>query len=67
MQSQSDEDNGPEPSSALVDKVIAPAVKTAGEAFLGELDKLTIEDLCNQAEASKAIGTSIDATVDFAI
>jgi Rrf2 family transcriptional regulator, iron-sulfur cluster assembly transcription factor len=67
MQSQSEEDMGPEPSSTLVDKVIAPAVKTAGNAFLGELDKLTIEDLCNQAEATKVVGTSLDATVDFAI
>jgi Rrf2 family transcriptional regulator, iron-sulfur cluster assembly transcription factor len=67
MQAQRDEDMGPEPSSVLVDKVVAPAVKTAGEAFLAELDKLTIEDLCNSAEAENAVGASIDSAVDFAI
>src|SRR3712207_1946183 len=40
----------PLPESHLVDKVVGPAVKAAGDAFLAELDRVSIDDLCRAAE-----------------
>lgn len=58
----------PLPESQLVDVVIGPVVRSAGEAFLGELDAITIDDLCRRAEEH---GVSDDdgpsGTYDFAI
>ncbi|MFN3688259.1 RrF2 family transcriptional regulator [Salinarimonas sp.] len=58
----------PLPESQLVDVVIGPVVRSAGEAFLGELDAITIDDLCRRAEEQ---GVSEDdgpaGTYDFAI
>jgi|SRR4051794_23299911 Rrf2 family iron-sulfur cluster assembly transcriptional regulator len=56
----------PGPESRLVDEVVGPVVKSAGDAFLRELDAVTIDDLCRRAE-DKAVfgGTSI--TTDFTI
>ncbi len=41
----------PIPESALVDVVVGPMVAKAGAAFLRELDGVTVDDLCQQAEA----------------
>jgi Rrf2 family protein len=50
------EDNLPPlPESALVEAVIEPVVKQATTAFLNELDAVTIDDLCRQAEARAAV------------
>ena len=55
----------PLPDSKLVDVVIGPVVKQATEAFLADLDKVTIDDLCRDAEAKSAVEVPI--TPDFAI
>ncbi len=62
-----DEMDHPEPQSRLVDMVVSPAVKTAGEAFLASLDQFTVEDLCKQAETHAVFGGMGAANVDFAI
>ena len=56
----------PLPESKLVDIVVGPAVKEAGESFLGALDAYTIEDLCQQAEQQAVFGGPPPA-LDFAI
>lgn len=38
---------------SLVREVVAPIVAVAGKAFLNELDTITIDDICRQAEALK--------------
>src|SRR3954451_6643074 len=40
----------PLPDSNLVDLVIGPVVAQATQAFLTELDRVTVDDLCRQAE-----------------
>jgi Rrf2 family iron-sulfur cluster assembly transcriptional regulator len=56
----------PGPESRLVDEVVAPIVKAAGEAFLRELDGVTIDDLCRAAESGAVLG-EMQATTDFTI
>jgi Rrf2 family protein len=59
MQATGEEGLPPIPHSRLVDEIIAPAVKSAGEIFLSNLDKVTIDDLCRDAEAGKVFGDTI--------
>jgi Rrf2 family transcriptional regulator, iron-sulfur cluster assembly transcription factor len=59
-----DEEGGP--ASQLVDHVVGPAIAKASEAFLGELDQITVEDLCRDAEAKHVFGGA-PAGIDFAI
>src|SRR3712207_639609 len=60
------EDNlPPMPESSLVDEVIEPAVKQAGEAFLAELDRVTVDDLCRLAERENAADREM--ATDFTI
>ena len=54
------------PESKLVDSVIDPAVKDAGEAFLAGLDAVTVEDLCRRAEEAHVFGEP-PVAVDFTI
>jgi len=56
----------PLPESKLVDVVVGPAVKNAGESFLASLDAYTIEDLCQRAE-QKAVFGGPPPALDFAI
>jgi Rrf2 family transcriptional regulator, iron-sulfur cluster assembly transcription factor len=56
----------PMPESRLVDAVVGPVVKDAGEAFLSTLDALTVEDLCRRADENAAFGQPPHA-LDFAI
>ncbi|MGY6569286.1 MAG: RrF2 family transcriptional regulator [Salinarimonas sp.] len=56
----------PLPESKLVDVVVGPAVKDAGESFLASLDAHTIEDLCQRAE-QKAVFGGPPPALDFAI
>jgi Rrf2 family transcriptional regulator, iron-sulfur cluster assembly transcription factor len=68
MAAQADEEiDQPEPQSVLVDLVISPAVKKAGESFLTSLDAYSIEDLCKQAEDQRVFGGGGAPAVDFAI
>jgi Rrf2 family transcriptional regulator, iron-sulfur cluster assembly transcription factor len=62
------EDNGVEKSGncRLVSEVVAPIVAAAGKAFLNELDAITIDDICRQAEALKLYEEKIPGP-DFAI
>jgi Rrf2 family protein len=47
----------PAPSqSPLVDRVILPILTGAAEAFLAELDRITVEDLCRRAGPQDAAG-----------
>src|SRR3954451_6957603 len=56
----------PAPSSRLVEQVVGPAVSRASAAFLAELDRIPVEDLCRDAEA-KAVFGGAPAGIDFAI
>ena len=47
----------PLPESRLVETVIEPVVRQAAEAFLAELDAITVDELCRQADARVAVGT----------
>ncbi|MGJ3265348.1 MAG: RrF2 family transcriptional regulator [Salinarimonas sp.] len=57
----------PLPESQLVDEVVGPVVKNAGEAFLGELDAITVDDLCARADRMTGIGAGSDDALDFTI
>jgi Rrf2 family protein len=52
--------------SRLVEEVVGPALKQASEAFLAELEHITVEDLCRRAE-ERAVFGGLPPTVDFAI
>lgn len=56
----------PLPHSKLVDIVVGPEVKAAGEAFLARLDSITVEDLCKSADTKKAF-EGMDSASDFTI
>jgi Rrf2 family protein len=60
-----DESLPPLPQSKLVDSVVEPVVQRAVAAFLRELDAVTIDDLCRDAEATASTGTA--APADFTI
>jgi Rrf2 family transcriptional regulator, iron-sulfur cluster assembly transcription factor len=61
------EDNLPPlPESRLVDQVVGPVVRQAGEAFLAELEGYTVDMLCRQAEEGAAVA-GLPASADFAI
>jgi Rrf2 family protein len=56
----------PIPESKLVDVVVGPMVAEAGKAFLSQLDLVTIEDLCHQAEQTAVFG-GVPQLADFTI
>jgi Rrf2 family protein len=47
----------PPVGSSLIETVIRPAIAEAGQAFLGELDGVSVEELCRRAEATERAGT----------
>ena len=55
----------PRPESRLAERVVEPLVRRGTEAFLAELDQVTVEDLCVQAQAEAAVEPSV--SVDFTI
>jgi Rrf2 family protein len=57
--------SSPVPESRLAEAVVAPLVQRGTEAFLAELDKVTVEDLCQKAQAESVVETR--STVDFTI
>jgi Rrf2 family protein len=67
MSSQPEDSLTPEPDSQLVEKVVGPAVKQAGIAFLSALDELTVEDLCKQADERQVFAGNVAEHLDFAI
>ncbi|TCR68772.1 Rrf2 family transcriptional regulator [Bosea sp. BK604] len=60
------DDSVPLPQSRLIDDVVGPALKTATDAYLGELDRITVEELCREAERKNVFDT-IGAKADFTI
>ena len=56
MTTTSEDNLPPLPESALVEGVVEPVVRRANAAFLQELDAITMDDLCRQAEAVAASG-----------
>jgi Rrf2 family protein len=68
MAAQTEEETDqPEPQSTLVDVVVSPAVKAAGESFLTSLDAYSVEDLCKQAEDHRVFGGEGALAIDFTI
>jgi Rrf2 family protein len=53
-------------SSRLIEKIVEPKVKKAGETFLSNLDAVTIDDLCNEAIAAHILEEE-KTSGDFAI
>src|ERR1700722_12398097 len=51
--------------SMLLERVIEPAVSRAGETFLGNLDAITVEQMCETAEKSHVVDD--EKVSDFAI
>jgi Rrf2 family transcriptional regulator, iron-sulfur cluster assembly transcription factor len=66
VMTMADEENGgPAPRSQLIGSVIEPAIQKGAMAFLKELDSVTVDDLCHQADAAGAVEHR--ATSDFTI
>ncbi len=61
-------DAGEEPvaRSRLVEDIVAPALKRATDAFLAELDSVTVEALCQAAER-QAVSGGPGSKADFTI
>ncbi|MEN3929695.1 Rrf2 family transcriptional regulator [Microvirga sp. W0021] len=59
-------DDEPEPQSRLVEVVIGPLVRDGTEQFLKVMDAVTVEELCNNAEAKKVF-SSENEPLDFTI
>jgi Rrf2 family iron-sulfur cluster assembly transcriptional regulator len=53
-------------SSKLIEKIVEPTVKKAGETFLANLDAVTVDDLCNDAISAHVLEEE-KSTGDFAI
>ena len=65
MTAYEDEGASPLPESRLAESVVAPLVRKGFDAFLAELDQMTVEDLCNRAEEEAVVDRS--SSVDFTI
>ncbi len=50
MNEHQEDSSSPTPRSRLVSEVIGPAVHRASDAFLAELDAISVDDLCRNAE-----------------
>jgi Rrf2 family transcriptional regulator, iron-sulfur cluster assembly transcription factor len=66
MQEVDEDEDVALPKSKLVDDVISPLVKQGAHAFLKELDKVTVDDMCREAEQKAVFGSKLGA-IDFAI
>ncbi|MCB5174925.1 MULTISPECIES: RrF2 family transcriptional regulator [Microvirga] len=62
---QEEDASSPRPESRLAEVVVEPVVRRGTEAFLAELDQVTVEDLCNRAQAEAAVDQT--GHVDFTI
>jgi Rrf2 family protein len=60
-----DDTTSPRPESRLAERVVEPLVRRGTDAFLAELDQVTVEDLCARAQAEAAVEQTIP--VDFTI
>jgi Rrf2 family protein len=66
MQEAGDDTLGPLPQSRLIDEVVGPCVTRALDAFLAELDGVSVAELCMKAEREAVFGDR-PAHVDFTI
>lgn len=66
MASTGEDSMPPVPESKLVDDVIGPMVAKAGGSFLNELDSVTVDDLCRQADSGNVFNDG-KAVADFTI
>lgn len=66
MQDEGEDGFGPSPQSRLMDEVVGPQVERASAAFLAELDGITVDALCRQAQ-DKAVFGKIGLDADFTI
>src|SRR6202451_1926447 len=53
-------------NSILIERAIDPAMRRAGETFLGNLDSITVEQMCETAEKSHVLDDE-KVSSDFAI
>jgi Rrf2 family transcriptional regulator, iron-sulfur cluster assembly transcription factor len=53
-------------NSVLIERTIDPAVRRAGETFIGNLDAITVEQMCETAEKSHVLDDE-KLSADFAI
>jgi hypothetical protein len=51
----------------LLERVIDPAVREAGESFLANLDSISVEQMCETAERAQVFDAEKEAAGDFAI
>lgn len=65
MAAQEEDGVSPLPESRLAEAVVAPLVQRGTEAFLAQLDRVTVEDLCQSALAAAVVETA--SPVDFTI
>ncbi|MBM6594096.1 RrF2 family transcriptional regulator [Microvirga pudoricolor] len=65
MTMEEDDGAAPIPQSRLVDRVIDPAIRKGSKAFLQELDAVSVDDLCHQANTVGAVENR--ETSDFTI
>lgn len=66
MASTGEDSMPPVPESKLVDDVVGPIVARAGEAFLAQLDEVTVDDLCQSADRLAVFG-GLPQLADFTI
>ena len=57
-------DAKPRASPTFVETIIVPALQSAADAFLAELDVTTVDDLCLRAES---LGARLSGGLDFTI
>ncbi|MDG2571040.1 Rrf2 family transcriptional regulator, partial [Vibrio parahaemolyticus] len=65
MSALEEDGSSPMPESRLAEAVVSPLVHHGTEAFLAELDKVTVEDLCQKAQAEGVVEAA--SPVDFTI
>ncbi|QFU17957.1 RrF2 family transcriptional regulator [Microvirga thermotolerans] len=65
MTAYEDEGGSPLPESRLAESVVEPLVRKGIDAFLAELDRVTVEDLCNEAQSETEVEQATPA--DFTI
>ncbi len=66
MQATGEDAMPPVPDSKLVDIVVGPIVAGASRAFLAELDKVTVDEMCKAAEEREVFGAGT-RPLDFTI
>jgi Rrf2 family protein len=54
-------------NSVLLERVIDPAVRKAGESFLANLDSISVEQMCETAERAHVLDDEKEAGGDFTI